>query len=279
MRILYDAEELKIFMEYFFDISKICASIYDCNMNLLAGTKDNTSAFCLKMHDWEMFFGQCIASNERAFQKVLETRETYIYTCHAGLYEVVSPIIANDVIVGFLMIGQFLPANEEERWWGNLKKRDGDDEYLTELKATFTYLKIIPENEMRAWVEIVKACASYIAVKQYVRLWSDEKFNRIDRYVHENLAEKLTADSLSSALGFPKSAMYSIIRQNVNQSLGDYIRATRIERAKELLAHTDSSIAEIAGVIGMDDYNYFTRVFKKTVCETPREYRRKFLST
>jgi len=277
LRVLFDAAHLKCFMEHFFAVSQICVSVFDCDMNLIASTEDKISTFCLKVRDNAVSFNKCLESNERAFRKVLETHQTHIYTCHAGLCEVVSPIMGNDAIVGFLMIGQFLPANEEEKWWGNLEKGHGCVQSLTELKATYSHLKVIPENELHAWVEIVNACASYIWVKQYLRLYSDEKFTRIDRYVHENLSVKLSADSLSSALGLPKSALYNIVKQNANLSLGDYIRFMRIEKAKELLARTDLPVAAISGLVGMDDYNYFSRIFKDTVHETPRDYRKKFL--
>ncbi len=279
MHVLFEAEQLQSFMKHFYNISKISVTIYDCDMNVITSTEDKISTFCSKRRTDTIFLSKCLESDEKAFRKVLETHETYIYTCHAGLCEVVSPIMGNDSIVGVLMIGQFLPANDEENWWNNLEKDSCDIQCLQDLKETYSHLKVIPENEVHAWVEIVKACASYIWIKQYIRLYSDEKFIRIDQYVHENLAEKLTAESLSSALGFPKSALYSTVKLNTNLSLADYVRSMRIEKSKELLTRTDSPIATIAGLVGMDDYNYFSRIFKNMVNETPRDYRRKFLST
>ena len=48
----------------------------------------------------------------------------------------------------------------------------------------------------------------------------------------------------------------------------------RVERAKELLAFTDKSIAEIAEASGFSDQNYFARIFKRFTDISPTQYRR-----
>jgi len=48
----------------------------------------------------------------------------------------------------------------------------------------------------------------------------------------------------------------------------------RIDRAAEMLARTDKSIAAIALECGFRDQSYFTKVFKRYRSTTPRRYRR-----
>jgi len=47
----------------------------------------------------------------------------------------------------------------------------------------------------------------------------------------------------------------------------------RLERAKELLLHTDMKIEKIANKVGFVNHNYFGQVFKRVTGMTPRQYR------
>ena len=47
----------------------------------------------------------------------------------------------------------------------------------------------------------------------------------------------------------------------------------RMENAKELLLDSDMSILEIGAAVGIDDQNYFSRIFKKHCGVSPIEFR------
>ena len=46
-----------------------------------------------------------------------------------------------------------------------------------------------------------------------------------------------------------------------------------LQRAKELLTDTNIPIYQIANEVGIDDYNYFTKIFKKEIGITPKDFR------
>jgi AraC-like DNA-binding protein len=52
-----------------------------------------------------------------------------------------------------------------------------------------------------------------------------------------------------------------------------YLNWIRIEKAKDLLENTDTSISEISELIGFQSIHYFSRYFKKKENCTPTEYR------
>ena len=57
----------------------------------------------------------------------------------------------------------------------------------------------------------------------------------------------------------------------------DYISRLRLSAASDALIQTGKSITEVALDLGFNDSNYFTRLFKKHVGLSPREYRYKYL--
>ncbi|WP_028668084.1 chromate resistance protein ChrB domain-containing protein [Runella zeae] len=58
-----------------------------------------------------------------------------------------------------------------------------------------------------------------------------------------------------------------------NVSYGEYIRKMRIEKALDLLENTTHTLTEIAYLTGFSDQSHFTRIFKKTVGQSPSSYR------
>ena len=53
----------------------------------------------------------------------------------------------------------------------------------------------------------------------------------------------------------------------------EYVTGIRIDKAKELLMHSDYTMKEIGIMVGYTDPNYFSRSFKKNVGVTPTEFK------
>jgi two-component system response regulator YesN len=60
-------------------------------------------------------------------------------------------------------------------------------------------------------------------------------------------------------------------------SIIDYTLSLRINRAKNMLAAGTHTLSQIAERVGFEDYNYFSRVFKKRTGYTPSGYKKMLL--
>ena len=71
------------------------------------------------------------------------------------------------------------------------------------------------------------------------------------------------------------SAIYLsvLFKEETGESFRDYLIASKIERAKQLLAQTDQRVYEIAVAVGYSDIKYFSRNFKRLVGCLPNAYR------
>jgi transcriptional regulator GlxA family with amidase domain len=56
----------------------------------------------------------------------------------------------------------------------------------------------------------------------------------------------------------------------------DYVHTLRLEEAKQLLESTEIPIEAVALDVGYQDAAFFARLFKRKVCVTPAQYRRRF---
>jgi len=70
-------------------------------------------------------------------------------------------------------------------------------------------------------------------------------------------------------LGAPQKA------REVHSNLTDYVTLTHIQFAANLLRYHHYTITQAAQEVGIPDVPYFTRLFKRTMEETPSQYAHK----
>ena len=65
-----------------------------------------------------------------------------------------------------------------------------------------------------------------------------------------------------------------LISQKYNETITAYITGCRMNRAKELMKDDNNKLEAISFEVGYDDYNYFSRVFRRSEGVSPSEYRK-----
>lgn len=110
-----------------------------------------------------------------------------------------------------------------------------------------------------------------------VRNHSMKHYSKLVQHVILRIENDLTADlSLKAhAQQFSVNASYlsALFKKETGSTLTDYVNHARIDHAIFLLNATDMQIQTIAQYCGIPDVNYFTKLFKRNVGKTPKEYR------
>lgn len=91
-------------------------------------------------------------------------------------------------------------------------------------------------------------------------------------YIHLNLENPLTLNNIAATIHVTPSHLSRKFKSDTNMNIIDYINQKRIEEAKLHLQRDHTSITEIAFLVGFNDLNYFSRVFKKFTSQTPSQY-------
>lgn len=94
-------------------------------------------------------------------------------------------------------------------------------------------------------------------------------------YIEFNLDNKISLDDLAKLNNVSIPYLAGQFKKEVGETIIKYITHLRMETAVKLLNTSSLSIQDIAAYVGILDYNYFTKVFKKEIGISPREYRRK----
>lgn len=91
--------------------------------------------------------------------------------------------------------------------------------------------------------------------------------------IHMDLTADLSLSALAARQNVNASYLSSLFRRETGMTVTDYVLQRRVEYARYLLTETRLQVQTVAQRCGMSDANYFSKVFKKQVGKTPKEYR------
>ncbi len=93
-------------------------------------------------------------------------------------------------------------------------------------------------------------------------------------YIDEHLTEEITLSILAEEFEKNPSYLSNTFKKEVGKTVTDYINEKRIGESLRLLNTTSMSIADVSQKVGIIDFSYFSKLFKKYVKVSPREYKK-----
>ncbi len=102
----------------------------------------------------------------------------------------------------------------------------------------------------------------------------DSKINQCILYILKNLSKQLTLSELAETCTLSNDYFSKLFLKTTGMRPIEYVNRKRIEEAQLQLVVTTDPIEKIALDVGIDNYSYFNRMFKKYTCTTPGEYRK-----
>ncbi len=100
--------------------------------------------------------------------------------------------------------------------------------------------------------------------------------NAILAYIQLHIAEPISRERLQAEFHFHPNYINRLIHRATGMTLHQYIIETRMQKAKELLAFSTLSIAEIAQSLCFYDSSHFSATFQKHTGVTPSFFRSSF---
>lgn len=105
---------------------------------------------------------------------------------------------------------------------------------------------------------------------------ADEKFMvKLNELIIKNLnSQELDVKFLITEMAMSRASLYNKMKVLTSLGVNDYINKIRIEKATELLIHTDMSISQVAFETGFAYQRYFSTIFKELKGVTPSQYKK-----
>jgi AraC family transcriptional regulator len=92
-------------------------------------------------------------------------------------------------------------------------------------------------------------------------------------FMHAHHAERLSLHRIAQAAGVHPVHLCRAFPRRYGATVGEYLRALRVDDAARLLAATELPIAEVAMESGFDSQSHLTRHFRARLGVTPAAYR------
>ncbi len=92
-------------------------------------------------------------------------------------------------------------------------------------------------------------------------------------YIGEHYRQNISIAEVAKHLHICKSYLFRIFKAATHYTFIEYLTYFRIKKAIELLKDKTVKIYEVAGLVGYQDYRYFSAIFKRYVGITPSEFK------
>lgn len=246
----------------------------------------HNNAYCEYIKSMDLARTHCVeASNIELYNKIAAAKDPHAPfwgICHCGVKEYVIPIVANHLVLGAVLVGQY-PCDTKRRnsTFDRIStKYDCDRRQLETLYNTSFSHAEPPREELLLMLGL---CADYIAIRlsefadprKPGRSGSDQiLINTAITYIHANLSRgKLSLSEIAHDCHCSESTLSHCFRKIRGISIGQYILRHRVGRGKKLLMESNLSISTVAEKCGFGSPEHFSNAFKKLVGVSPANYR------
>ncbi|MNC19177.1 HTH-type transcriptional regulator YesS [compost metagenome] len=101
---------------------------------------------------------------------------------------------------------------------------------------------------------------------------------RVIALIQQNYATNIHIETIAHTLGLNRKYLSKMFKQEMGITPQQYLIHFRMNRACELLQNPMLTIGEIASSVGYQDQLLFSKIFKRTLTVSPREYRQRRLA-
>jgi AraC-like DNA-binding protein len=77
-------------------------------------------------------------------------------------------------------------------------------------------------------------------------------------------------------MGLGEKTLRTRVKKISGNTIKEYLRMYRLERAKMLIANNSGTLSQIANAVGFSSASYFSKAYKNYFNETPIETKNKF---
>ncbi len=271
MVINYEIDKIRKVLADFNIATGITIDLLDADFTPIVQSRIAFRGYCSQIQTSPEGASACKISDQALLRRCRASGKTEMHFCPAGLIDVVSPIVFQEQIVGYLIFGQLR---------GNLEF-DVLLEYIQELGLDCARMASLYKDtvfydteKIECLCNIASMMISYILFMDMLRPSVDRSLQAAMNYIHANLENPMSILSISRATGISKSVLYRKFHRELDCTVNEYINRQRVEWAASLIKSTDLSMEDISQRVGFASFSYFSRTFKKLKGVSPKQFKK-----
>lgn len=142
-----------------------------------------------------------------------------------------------------------------------------------QLEQRFAYQQVKQDCLNLILIIISRARLRQFAVQPDGENFRYEIVAAAQRYIEENLTEHIDFSNYARGHNISHGYFRAIFKSETGLPPVEYLNRLRIVRAIEYLKNDALSMSDVSAAVGIYDANYFSRLFKKIIGYSPREFR------
>ena len=255
----------------FFSATGINLSILDANFSRLQYiNKASANQYCKYINSNSAISPKCLICDFTLLKECKEKKRPVSHVCHAGLLDIAIPIMHNQAILGYIMLGQL----KVDKNFQNIKQKLMDSDLdINKLEVLYDNLPIKTEECIKSIINLATILSKHLLLENIVKPKNSSTLNNIVQFINENIQSPLSLEYIAQQNFVSVSLLYKLFYKNFNTSVKDYINKRRCELALSLLMFSDKSLNDVAFEVGFSSLSYFSKVFKKLYGVSPLKYR------
>ncbi|MBE6948133.1 MAG: AraC family transcriptional regulator [Ruminococcaceae bacterium] len=256
MLIHYDIDKINLVLQDFYNATGARIDLFNDAFVPISCSQQAMCNYCRDIQKDNRNHQGCIAFDRMLLQKCRTSGKTERDICPFGLFNIVSPIRHNGMVLGYLFFGQMKTQNS--------------------LIASQSYadLPLTSPKKIESVSHLASILIGHILAENMLGPDVDEPLQKAVGYIHANLRENLSIRQIADQIHVSKNLLYRRFHQRFGCTVGEYINKKRVEQSLDLLANTNMSMEEISQYVGFSSASYFTRTFKKQMETTPLKYKK-----
>ena len=278
-----DIVRVKIISDFCVLFKKITGLILDINDKNGYHPKrfykeDEENEFCRIIRSTEIGKNECIKCGKELGMKAAKEGKPVVVECHAGLTELIYPIILNNGLIATLESGQILikePNIEHFNEITSKVKHYGID--LDKLKKEYFETRAIKEDILINYIDLMGLVVSYIIETEdkIISLGKIENGSTIFKakeYIRKNYSKKIMVKDISTFLNISSSHFEHLFKKETGMTFIEYLNYYRINIAKKSLLIKPISV--VCHEVGFGSLSHFYKFFRRYIGSTPKEYKK-----
>jgi two-component system response regulator YesN len=140
--------------------------------------------------------------------------------------------------------------------------------YPDSYRSIYKYTHI---DQIINWLEVFRDGLARVLRSQH-KNYKNHIIRNIQSYIDTHVEEKLSLNDVASLFSISPSYLSILFKKATDIGFTEYVTQKKISRAKAWISEGQMKIYEIADRLGFESAFYFSKVFKKVVGCSPREY-------
>ena len=260
---LFYTEEVKKLIEDFSYCFDVKITFFSPDMyELLVGYHTRSSDFCTLMQNGLNARYRCIQQDNMMCAKCKEEGKSQLYSCHAGLTEMVIPITIEDKVVSYAFLGQFRSSdNLNEDLLAEWINAGLDGE---ELKKAFLDRPLYKGEMLEKLIHLFSQNLELLLVSKDLKLFHPSISEAVITYIDRHIKERIEIKDLATYLSMSDSGLTHALKRQLDLSFKELLIERRISAFEQIvMTDPEITIKEASQKVGYEDSLYFSRLYSQ----------------